>query len=83
MSAGRFQQFDVPGMQEIEASVCEDHAPPVAFPRAKLQNEFFKFQNCGVQRFSMLACDGANVNPCEIQFYHAAQEGRWGGGRGA
>jgi len=31
----------------------------------------------------MLACDSANVNPCEIQFYHAAREGRWGGGRGA
>jgi len=27
----------------------------------------------------MLACDGANANPCEIQFYHAAWEGRWHG----
>ena len=70
-------------MQKIEASVGEDHAPPVAFPRAKPQNELFESQNRGVQRVSMLACDGANVNPCEIQFYHAARKGRWGGGRGA
>jgi hypothetical protein len=32
-----------------------------------------------VQRVSMLACDGADVNPGEIQFYHAACEGRWRG----
>jgi hypothetical protein len=27
----------------------------------------------------MLASDGVNANPCEIQFYHAACEGRWRG----
>jgi hypothetical protein len=29
-------------MQKVEASVGEDHAAAVAFPRAKLQNEFVK-----------------------------------------
>jgi hypothetical protein len=65
-------------MQKVETSVGENDAPPVAFPRAKLQNEFVKCQDCGMQRVSMLACDGANANPSEIQFYHAACEGRWG-----
>ena len=40
--AGRFQEFDVSGMQKVETSVCENHAAPVAFTRAKLQNEFFE-----------------------------------------
>jgi len=40
--AGRFQQFDVAGMEQVVAAVCENHALAVAFPRAKLQNEFFE-----------------------------------------
>ena len=80
--AGGFQEFDVSGVQKVETSVCENHAAPVAFSRAKLQNECVKRQNRGVQRFSMLASEEANANPCEIQFYHVAGKsrrcGEWG-----
>jgi len=80
-SASLLEAANVPGVQQIETAVGEDHTAAVAFLAAKPQNRLLESQNLQVQRNSMKA--HAKIAPAldEKLVYHAPRGQRLGAGR--
>ncbi len=60
---------DMPWMEEIKATIGENHSPTVAFIPAKLQNRLLKSEYSGVQRISMRTRAGISLFKNVV--YHA------------
>ena len=68
-AAGMLKAADMTGMQQVEASIGEYHAAPIAFVAAKPQNRLLQCED-GIQRVSVRERPERIAKP-ELVVYHA------------